>query len=83
MSSPLTVILEAKKCHLNFKERAVRPLLPLPACTASFVLEMLTFIAAARPHAWLKILRMWAGNAQVQLGLQHPLSHPLALFACG
>lgn len=52
-------------------------------CTASFVLEMLTFVAAPRPHTWLKILCVWAGNAQVQLGLQHPLSHPLALFTCG
>lgn len=57
---------------------------PFPStCTASRVLETLTFIAASRPHTWLEVLCVWAGNAQVQLGLQHPLSHPLALFTCG
>lgn len=45
--------------------------------------HFLTFITASRPHTWLKILCVWAGNAQVQLGLQHPLSHPLAFFTCG
>lgn len=52
-------------------------------CTATFILEMLTFVTATRPHTWLKILCVGAGNAQVQLGLQHPLPHPLALFTCG
>lgn len=43
----------------------------------------LTFIAAARAHAGLKVLRVRAGDAEVQLRLQHALPHSLALFTGG
>lgn len=45
--------------------------------------QTLTLVAASGTHARLKICRVRAGNAQVQLSLQHPLPHPLALFASG
>lgn len=69
------------ECDLKFGGRAVGALLHPTA--ASVVPERLTFVAASRPHARLKVLCVRTGNAQVQLGLQHPLSHPLALFARG
>lgn len=45
--------------------------------------QTLTLVAAPRPHARLKICGVRAGNAQVQLSLQHPLPHSLALFTGG
>lgn len=45
--------------------------------------NILTLVAAARPHAGLKVLGVRTGYTEVQLGLQHPLSHPLALVTGG
>lgn len=44
---------------------------------------LLTFIAAAGAHAGLEVLGVRTGDAEVQLGLQHALPHPLALFTSG
>lgn len=43
----------------------------------------LTFLAAARAHAGLEVLGVGAGDAEVQLSLQHALPHPLAFVAGG
>lgn len=44
---------------------------------------LLTFIAAAGAHAGLEVLGVRAGDAEVQLCLQHALPHPLAFVAGG
>lgn len=44
---------------------------------------LLTFVTAARAHAGLEVLGVGAGDAEVQLCLQHALSHPLAFVAGG
>lgn len=49
----------------------------------SFSKKTLTLIATSRPHAGFKVLGVWARHTEVQLGLQHPLPHPLALFTSG
>lgn len=51
--------------------------------SSSLFEKTLTLIAASGPHAGLKVLGVWAGHTEVQLGLQHPLPHPLALFTSG
>ena len=55
----------------------------LPTKQMLVIILLLTFITTARPHARLKILRVWAFNAKIQLGLQHPLPHSLALLTRG
>lgn len=42
-----------------------------------------TFIAAAWARAGLEVLRVRAGDTEVQLRLQHALPHPLAFVAGG
>lgn len=61
------------------------PLKVNSAARGSFqvVVQTLTLVAAAGTHAGLEIGRVRAGNAEVQLSLQHPLPHPLALLAGG
>ena len=44
---------------------------------------LLTFVAAAGAHAGLEVLGVGAGDAEVQLCLQHALPHPLAFVAGG
>lgn len=43
----------------------------------------LTFLAAARAHAGLEVLGVGAGDAEVQLRLEHALPHPLAFVTGG
>lgn len=43
----------------------------------------LTFVAAARAHAGLEVLRVGAGDAEVQLSLEHALPHSLASVTGG
>lgn len=45
--------------------------------------HLLTFVTAARAHARLEVLGVGAGDAEVQLRLQHALPHPLAFVAGG
>lgn len=71
------------ECDLKLQGRAAGALLHPFSTPSPPVPERLTFVAASRPHARLEVLGVGAGDAQVQLGLQHPLSHPLALLACG
>lgn len=47
---------------------------------SDLVSVILTLIAAARPHAGLKVLCVWTQYTEIQLGLQHPLPHPFPLL---
>ena len=55
----------------------------LNCCQLRWWGRLLTFVTAARAHAGLEVLGVGAGDAEVQLCLQHALPHPLAFVAGG
>ena len=56
---------------------------PFLSCQALTGLGILTFVAAPGAHAGLEILGVGAGDAEIQLCLQHALPHPLPFVAGG
>lgn len=57
--------------------------LPSELVLAGLAGWLLTFVTAARVHAGLEVLGVWAGDTEVQLRLQHALPHPLAFVTSG